>query len=110
MAESNVLAPIFRGANWGIADDVFTWIQDSYFSSKNIEIRDNARGISLSKKLVSAVTTTAKINVIMKATSSLYLAFGNSWVCYKCDNWTWSAVSTGLSVAIRSAAVFNDYV
>ena len=110
MAESNVLAPIFRGANWGIADDVFTWIQDSYFSSKNIEIRDNARGISLSRKLVSAVTTTAKINVIMKATSSLYLAFGNSWVCYKCDNWTWSAVSTWLSVAIRSAAVFNDYV
>lgn len=49
MAESNVIAPVFRWANWGIADDVFTWINNSYFSSKNIEVRDNARGISLSK-------------------------------------------------------------
>ena len=40
MAESNVIAPIFRWANGWIADDVFTWINNSYFSSKNIEIRE----------------------------------------------------------------------
>lgn len=110
MAESNVIAPVFRGANWGIADDIFTWINNSYFSSKNIEIRDNARGISLSKKLVPWVSCSNDINVIMKAKPDLYIAWGNGWVCYKCDNGTWSEVTTWLTTAWRSAVVFNDYV
>ena len=110
MAESNVIAPVFRGANWGIADDVFTWINNSYFSSKNIEVRENARGISLSKKLVAWTTTTGRINVIVKATSSMYVAFWSSWACYKCVSWTWSSVSTGLSTNGISWAVFNDYI
>lgn len=110
MAESNVIAPVFRGANWGIADDIFTWINNSYFSSKNIEVRENARGISLSKKLVAWATTTGRINVIVKATSSMYVAFWSSWACYKCVSWTWSAVSTGLSTNGISWAVFNDYI
>ena len=94
MAESNVIAPVFRWANWGIADDVFTWINNSYFSSKNIEVRDNARGISLSKKLVNDINTTNQINVIMKAKSDLYIAWGNWGVCYKCDDGAWSSIST----------------
>ena len=110
MAESNVIAPVFRGANWGIADDIFTWINNSYFSSKNIEVRENARGISLSKKLVAWTTTTGRINVIVKATSSMYVAFWKSWACYKCVSWTWSSVSTGLSTNGISWAVFNDYI
>lgn len=110
MAESNVIAPIFRWANWWIADDIFTWITDSYFSSKNIEIRDNARGISLSKKLVTDTSTTNKINVIVKVSSTMLIAWGDWGVCYKCDNWTWSSVSTWLSTAWRSAVIFNDYV
>ena len=110
MAESNVIAPVFRWANWGIADDVFTWITNSYFSSKNIEVRENARGISLSKKLVAWTTTTGRINVIVKATSSMYVAFWSSWACYKCISWTWSQVSTGLSTNGISWAVFNDYI
>ena len=110
MAESNVVAPIFRGANWWIADDIFTWISDSYFSSKNIEIRENARGISLSKKLVTATTTTKAINVIIKASSNLYIAWWDNGVCYKCSSNSWSAVDTWNTLAWRSAAVFNDYV
>ena len=38
MAESNVVAPIFRWANWWIADDIFTGINNSYFYSENIEV------------------------------------------------------------------------
>ena len=110
MAESNVIAPVFRWANWGIADDVFTWITNSYFSSKNIEVRENARGISLSKKLVAWTTTTGRINVIVKATSSMYVAFWTGWACYKCISWTWSAVSTGLTKNGISWAVFNGNV
>jgi len=110
MAESNVIAPLFRWANWGIADDVFTWITDSYFSSKNIEVRENARGISLSKKLVNATSTTKAIYVIVKATSNLYIAWWDNGVCYKCSSNSWSAVDTWNTLAWRSAAVFNDYV
>jgi len=94
MAESNVIAPVFRWANWGIADDVFTWINNSYFSSKNIDIRGNARGISLSKKLTLAIETTGTMHVIMKAKSNMYLAFGYMGTCYRCLNWTWDYKST----------------
>lgn len=110
MAESNVIAPIFRWANWGIADDIFTGINNSYFYSENIEIRENSKGISLSKKLVQDTTTTNQIRVIIKATTSLLIAWGNGWICYKCDNGSWSAVSTWRSKAWYSWAVFNDYV
>ena len=110
MAESNVVAPIFRWANWWIADDIFTGINNSYFYSENIEVRENSKWISLSKKLVQDTTTTDKINVITKATSSLFIAWGHGWVCYKCSSGTWSAVSTWNTKEWLSAAVFNDYV
>jgi len=110
MAESNVIAPIFRWANWGIADDIFTGINNSYFYSENIEIRENSKGISLSKKLVQDTTTTNRINVITKAKSDLFIAWWVGGICYKCDDGTWSSVSTWNSKAWYSAAVFNDYV
>ena len=110
MAESNVVSPIFRWANGWIADDIFTWIANSYFSSKNIEIRENSKGISLTKKLVLDTSVTASIRVIIKATSNLFIAWWVGWVCYKCDNWTWSAMDTWLNKARYSAAIFNGYV
>ena len=110
MAESNVVAPIFRWANWWIADDIFTGIQNSYFSSKNVEIRENAQWISLSKKLASATTTTDVVNVIVKVTDNMFIALWNSWVCKKCKNGNWSNVSTWLSTDFISWALFNEYL
>jgi len=110
MAESNVVAPIFRWANGWIADDIFTGINNSYFYSENVEVRENSRWISLSKKLAQATTTTDKINVIVKATSTLFIAAWGSWVCKKCKNGNRSVVNLWISTAILSAAVFNDYV
>ena len=86
MAESNVVAPIFRWANWWIADDIFTWINNSYFSSKNIEIRENSKWISLTKKLVSDTTTSDVINVIVKIDDSTFIALWDSGTCYTCKN------------------------
>ena len=110
MAESNVVAPIFRWANWWIADDIFTGINNSYFSSKNIEIRENSKGISLTKKLVSDTTTSDVINVIVKIDDSTFIALWDSWTCYKCVSGSWSSVSTWLSADIISGALFNDYL
>lgn len=109
MAESNVIAPIFRWANWWIADDIFTWIENSYFSSKNIEIRENARGISLSKKLKQDTTATWEITCIIKIDPTTFLAFWKGWIIKKCANWTWSDISWA-SGDIISACLFNDYV
>ena len=110
MAESNVIAPIFRWANGGIADDIFTGINNSYFSSKNVEIRENSKWISLTKKLASATTTTDVVNVIVKVTDNMFIALWKSWVCKKCKNGNWSNVSTWLSTDAISWAVFNDYL
>lgn len=110
MAESNVVAPIFRWANWWIADDIFTWINNSYFSSKNVEIRENSKWISLSKKLTPATTTSSSINVIAKLQSDLLVAWWVWGVCYKCDSGTWSEMTTWLSKARYSAVAFNDYL
>ena len=109
MAESNVIAPIFRWANWWIADDIFTWIENSYFSSKNIEIRENARWISLSKKLKQDTTATWEITCMIKIDPTTYLAFGKGGIIKQCSNWTWSDIS-GASGDIISACLFNDYV
>lgn len=110
MAESNVVAPIFRWANWWIADDIFTGINNSYFYSENIEVRENSKGISLSKALVQDTTTTDAITVIVKATSSLFIAWWDSGICMKCKNGTWSVVNTWLNATWISAAVFNGDV
>jgi len=109
MAESNVIAPIFRWANWWIADDVFTWIENSYFSSKNIEIRDNARWISLSKKLKQDTTATWEITCMIKIDPTTYLAFGKGGIIKQCANGTWSDISWA-SGDIISACLHNDYV
>ena len=111
MAESNVVSPIFRWANWGIADDIFTGIQNSYFSSKNIEIRENAQWISLTKKLNIGTETTAKINVIVKIDDSTFVALWDYGVIYKCVNGTWSQLNTDIwTNKIVSAALFNNYL
>ena len=110
MAESNVVAPIFRWANGWIADDIFTGINNSYFYSENIEVRENSKWISLSKKLVQDTTTTNQINVIVKADDNLFFAWWVGGVCYKCEDWVWSSVSTGVNKAWYSAALFNGDV
>lgn len=110
---SNILAPIFRWASWGISDDIFSGIKDSYVSSKNINIRDNSKGISLNKALVldSWVVVTEKINEIIKISNLDILAFGNSWGIYRKTWGTWVKASTQTAnAAIVSATEFNGYI
>ena len=111
MAKS--LAPIFRWAYWWLSDDIFTWIDNSFFSSKNIDIRGNARGISLAKALVldSATTITEKINVILKLSAWWYMAFWASWWIYLKATTTWAKItSDSPATAIVWACEFNWYL
>jgi hypothetical protein len=109
MAESNVIAPIFRWANGWIADDIFTGINNSYFYSENIEIRENSKWISLSKKLKQNTTLPSEIDVMTRVTPDLLVAGWVSGKIYKYDN-SWEEVTTWLSKARYSAAAFNDYL
>ena len=109
MAESNVVAPIFRWANGWIADDIFTGINNSYFYSENIEIRENSKWISLSKKLKQNTTLPSEIDVMTRVTPDLLVAWWASGKCYKYGN-SWAEVTTWLSKARYSAIAFNNYL
>lgn len=45
MAENTKIWPIFRWANGWISDDLFTGIQNSYYYSDKIEVREDAKSI-----------------------------------------------------------------
>jgi len=45
MADNTKIWPIFRWANWWLSDDLFTGIQNSFYYSNNMEIREDAKSI-----------------------------------------------------------------
>ena len=45
MADNTKIWPIFRWANWGLSDDLFTGIRNSFYYSNDMEIRQDAKSI-----------------------------------------------------------------
>ena len=45
MADNTSVWPIFRWANWGLSDDRFTGIVNSFYYSENLEVREDMRSI-----------------------------------------------------------------
>ena len=45
MADNTKIWPIFRWANWGLSDDLFTGIRNSFYFSNDMEIRQDAESI-----------------------------------------------------------------
>ena len=45
MADNTKIWPIFRSANWGLSDDLFTGIKNSFYYSNNMEIREDSKSI-----------------------------------------------------------------
>ena len=45
MADNTKIWPIFRWANWGLSDDLFTGIKNSFYFSNDMEIRQDAKSI-----------------------------------------------------------------
>lgn len=113
MAESDLLAPIFRWAFGWLSDDIFTGIDTSFYSSKNIDIRGNAKWISLNKALVldSSTTIVEWINAMFKTSTGKMMAFGSSgWIYWK-DTTTWAKITTDSpATTIYSACEFNGYI
>lgn len=45
MADNTKIWPIFRWANWGLSDDLFTGIKNSFYFSNDMEIRQDAKSV-----------------------------------------------------------------
>lgn len=111
MTKGNLIADIFRWATWWLSDDIFVWIKDSYYSSRNIDVRSNWQAISLSKAFVLDYTPSQKVNCIIKIKSGDILAFWDNWWIYRKSWPTRSVVTTATpSSPIISACEFNGYV
>lgn len=113
MAQDYNVAAIFRWASGWLSDDMFTGIQDSFYDWANLEIRENAKWISISKAMVkdSGTTVTETINVIVKTGTTQWVAFGNSWGIYVKDAGTWTKKTTSSpATAVTGASVFWLYL
>ena len=112
MSEAWLSAPIFMWAIGGLWDDLFTGINGSFYSSKNINIRDNAQWISLAKALVkeSGTTVVGKINQIIKISTWYHIAvWASAWIYTR--SWTtWTKQTTSTSGDILSVCEFHGYV
>jgi hypothetical protein len=113
LIKTNIPAPIFQWASWWLSDDIFTGLENSFYSWYNINIKWNAKSISLNKALVkdSWTVITEKINEIIKVWATEFLAFWNSWWIYRKRSWTWIKVTTDSPASpILSAIEFNGYI
>lgn len=112
MAEYNT-AQIFRGASGWLSDDIFTGITDSFYDWANLEIRENAKWISISKAMVkdSGTAITEKINVIVKTGDAQWVSFGNSGGIYVKNAWVRLKAASWTPVQpITWASVFGTYL
>ena len=62
MADNTKIWPIFRWANWGLSDDLFTGRQFSFYYSNDAEIRQDAKSI-FPKPVPAYADAAAKIEV-----------------------------------------------
>lgn len=113
MAWNEALAPIFRWAFWWMSDDIFSGLENSYFSSYNTNVRDNSKAITLNKALILDTddVVTETINEIIKLSTGAILAFGGSGWIYRKQTTTREKVTTSTpTTAILSWREFNGYV
>lgn len=118
MADNTKIWPIFRWANWGLSDDLFTGIRNSFYYSNDMEIREDAK--SIFPKPVPAYAdnnTCASIAVTSNATPSCatYSTDDNWWLIwlgkyiYKVS-WTTSTLLCTLPNTVCDIEIFNWYL
>jgi len=108
-----LVAPIFSWANWWLSDDIFTGIQNSFFSSKNVNIRDNNKWISINKALVKDSTTVVveQITSYVKVNTTDRMAFGDAWGIYRYRSSAWVKItSDSPATKVMSACQFGGYI
>lgn len=118
MADTTKIWPIFRWANWGLSDDLFTGIRNSFYFSNDMEIRQDAK--SIFPKPVPAYAdenTRAAINVtsLIAPSCVLYSVDDNWWLVwisryiYKVS-WNTATLLCTLPNRVCDMEIFNWYL
>lgn len=121
MADNTKIWPIFRWANGGLSDDLFTGIRNSFYYSNDMEIRQDAKSI-FPKKVPAYADTNVGIDVwdwdngkrFVKNVT--YSEMDVGWivcldkVIYKvASNWTVSSLCT-MNETVCDLEIFNWYI
>ena len=113
MATSNkIIETMFSWASGWLSDNKFTWIAWSFQESKNIEVRKDARTITLTKSLQkdSGSVVTDTITTFLSLSTGDLMAFWETWAIYRKYSWAWHKNSTSIGQKIISAIEYNWYV
>ena len=81
MADNTKIWPIFRWANWGLSDDLFTGIRNSFYFSNDMEIRQDAKSI-YPKPVPAYADATKRASISLNATTIPHCVLYSSD-----DNW-----------------------
>ena len=116
---STKIWPIFRWANWGLSDDLFTGIQNSFYYSNLLEIREDAKSIyprslpaiAWDAISVSLWSNTEKPVAIVKEdwATRILVCVGKNVFGVDVENGTWTLLTT-FGNDICDADTFNWYV
>lgn len=113
MADNTKIWPIFRWANWWLSDDLFTGIQNSFYYSKNLEIREDMRSIypcPQAKIAAWGTTITGTPAKILQFKTYKRAVFSWSSVYeFDSDNGT-VGTSVSLGSAVKDAEIFGDKI
>ena len=121
MADNTKIWPIFRWANWGLSDDLFTGIRNSFYYSNDMEIRQDAKSV-FPKPVPAYADINAWIEVWNWSTwqqnvkNVTYWAVDAAWivctdkVIFKVElNWTVTELCT-MWENISDLEIFNWYI
>ena len=113
MADNTKIWPIFRWANWWLSDDLFTGIQNSFYYSKNLEIREDMRSIypcPQAKIAAWGATVTGTPAKILQFKTYKRAVFSWSSVYeFDSDNGT-VGTPVSLGSAVKDAEIFGDKI
>ena len=123
MADNTKIWPIFRWANGGLSDDLFTGIKNSFYFSNDMEIREDAKSI-----YPKPVPAYADVNTKVSISATSYQEVKCVFYCSNAYAWTaWWVICLGreiywidtdnqanllctMSEDICDAEVFNWYI
>ena len=110
MADNTKIWPVFRWANWWLSDDLFTGIQNSFYYSKNLEIREDMRSIYPCPQAKIATTISWTPTKILQYDSDKRAVFSWSKVyVFDSDDSTVDS-GTSLGAAVKDAEIFGDKI
>lgn len=114
MADNTSVWPIFRWANWGLSDDRFTGIVNSFYYSENLEVREDMRSIYPCEQAIIATwwaTVTWTPVKILQISSSNWIVLSKKTI-YILDWETNTVSSTTYTVTdnLCDAAIFGDKI